>query len=50
MRAGDGVARSIAEAAAHVERAEAALGRLPTTPAADALAAAARHLLVGLER
>src|SRR5687767_11435574 len=50
VRDGDGVAHSIAEATAHVERAEAALALLPATPAADALAAAARHLLVGLDR
>jgi heptaprenyl diphosphate synthase len=50
VRVGDGVAQSIAEAGAHVDRAVAALSALPATPAADALATAARHLLVGLDR
>ena len=50
VRGGDGVAESITEAAAHVDRAVAALSALPSTPASDALTAAARHLLVGLER
>jgi heptaprenyl diphosphate synthase len=50
VRAGDGVAQSIAEAGAHVDRALAALSALPATPASDALGAAARHLLVGLDR
>jgi geranylgeranyl pyrophosphate synthase len=50
VRAGDGVPRSIAEAGGHVDRAVAALATLPATPAGDGLAAAARHLQVGLER
>jgi heptaprenyl diphosphate synthase len=50
VRAGDGVAQSIAEAGAHVDRALAALSAFPATPASDALGAAARHLLVGLDR
>jgi heptaprenyl diphosphate synthase len=50
VRAGDGVPRSIAEAGGHVDRAVAALATLPATPACDGLAAAARHLQVGLER
>lgn len=50
VRAGDGVAQSIAEARAHAGRAVVALAGLPATPASDALAAAARHLLVGLDR
>jgi heptaprenyl diphosphate synthase len=50
VRAGDGVAQSIAEAGAHVDRALAALSALPATPASDALGAAARHLLDGLDR
>ncbi len=50
VRDGDGVAQSITEARAYVDRAVADLDRLPPTPAGDALAAAARHLLVGLDR
>ena len=50
VREGDGVAQSIIEARAYVDRALADLDRLPPTPAAEALAAAARHLLVGLDR
>jgi heptaprenyl diphosphate synthase len=50
VRAGDGVPRSIDEAGGHVDRAVAALATLPATPASEGLAAAARHLLVGLER
>lgn len=50
VRAGDGVAQAITDARAYVDRAVADLARLPATPAADALAAAARHLLVGLDR
>jgi heptaprenyl diphosphate synthase len=50
VRDGDGVARSISDARAHVDRAIAELDRLPPTPAGDALAAAAGHLLVGLQR
>jgi heptaprenyl diphosphate synthase len=50
VREGDGVAQSITEARAYVDRAVADLDRLPAGPACDALAAASRHLLVGLER
>ena len=50
VRAGDGVAESITEAHAYVDRALADLDRLPPTPAGDALAAATRHLLVGVDR
>ncbi len=50
VREGDGVADSITEARAYVDRALADLDRLPATPAAEALAGAARHLLVGLDR
>jgi heptaprenyl diphosphate synthase len=50
VRAGEGVPRSVAEAGAHVDRAVDALGTLPATPASEGLAAAARHLLAGLER
>ena len=50
VREGDGVAQSIIEARAYVDRALADLDRLPASPAAEALAAAARHLLVGLDR
>jgi heptaprenyl diphosphate synthase len=50
VREGDGVAQSITEARAYVDRAVADLDRLPATPARDALAAASRHLLVGLDR
>ena len=50
VRAGDGVAQSITEARAYVDRAVADLDRLPATSAGEALAAAARHLLVGLDR
>ncbi len=50
VREGDGVAQSITEARAYVDRALADLDRLPATQARDALAAASRHLLVGLDR
>ncbi len=50
VRDGDGVAQSITEAHAYVDRAAADLDRLPPTPAGEALADAARHLLVGLKR
>ncbi|HET6954676.1 MAG TPA: polyprenyl synthetase family protein [Acidimicrobiales bacterium] len=50
VRAGDGVAQAVAEATAYVERAEDALAGLPPSAAGTALAAAARHLLVGLDR
>jgi heptaprenyl diphosphate synthase len=50
VRAGDGVAQAVAVAEAHVGRAEEALAALPPSPAGDALAAAARHLVVGLDR
>jgi heptaprenyl diphosphate synthase len=45
VRAGDGVAESVAAARAEVEGAEAALATLPASPAGDTLAAAARHLV-----
>jgi heptaprenyl diphosphate synthase len=50
VRAGDGVAQSITEARAYVDRAVADLDRLPPRPAGEALAAATRDLLVGLDR
>jgi geranylgeranyl pyrophosphate synthase len=50
VREGDGVARSITEARAYVDRAMADLDRLPPSPAGEALAAATHHLLVGLDR
>jgi heptaprenyl diphosphate synthase len=50
VRAGDGVAQAIAEAGAYVTRAEIALAALPPSPAGEFLAAAARHLLTGLDR
>jgi heptaprenyl diphosphate synthase len=50
VRDGDGVPDAITEARAYVDRAVADLDRLPTTPAGEALGAAARHLLVGVER
>jgi heptaprenyl diphosphate synthase len=50
VRAGDGVAASVADARAHVDRAVDGLAALPASPAADALAAAARHLLDGVDR
>jgi heptaprenyl diphosphate synthase len=50
VRDGDGVAAAVTDARAYVDRAVADLDRLPDTPAGDALAAAARHLLVGLDR
>ncbi|HEY2999577.1 MAG TPA: polyprenyl synthetase family protein [Acidimicrobiales bacterium] len=45
VRAGDGVAEARSEARAHVARAEEALATLPRSPAGDALATAARHLV-----
>jgi heptaprenyl diphosphate synthase len=50
VRAGDGVGESITDARAYVDRAVADLERLPPTPAGETLAAAARHLLTGLDR
>jgi heptaprenyl diphosphate synthase len=50
VREGDGVSGSITEARAYVDRALADVDRLPPTPASEAMAAAARHLLVGLDR
>jgi heptaprenyl diphosphate synthase len=50
VREGDGVAQSITEARAYVDRAMADLDRLPPSPAGEALAAATHHLLVGLDR
>jgi heptaprenyl diphosphate synthase len=50
VREGEGVTGSVTEARAYVDRAVADLDRLPPTPARDALAAATRHLLVGLDR
>jgi heptaprenyl diphosphate synthase len=50
VRSGDGVAASVADARAYVDRAVGGLAALPASPAADALAAAARHLLDGLDR
>ena len=49
VRAGDGVAQSIAEARCLRRRAVAALDRLPPSTATGALAGAARHLLAGLD-
>jgi heptaprenyl diphosphate synthase len=48
LRDSDGVAQATAEAGAYVDSALAALDRLPPSTATDALASAARHLLVGL--
>jgi geranylgeranyl pyrophosphate synthase len=50
VREGDGIAESVTEAHAYVDRAVADLARLPGSPASDALAAAARHLVVGLDQ
>jgi heptaprenyl diphosphate synthase len=50
VRGGDGVARAVEDARGYVERALADLERLPPTPAGEALAAATRHLLAGLDR
>jgi heptaprenyl diphosphate synthase len=49
VRSGEGIAQSVIEARAYVDRAVDDLGALAPTPAADALAAGARHLLVGLD-
>jgi len=48
VRASDGVPQATAAAGAYVDDAVAALDRLPTSTATDALAGAARHLLAGL--
>jgi heptaprenyl diphosphate synthase len=48
VRAGDGVAESVAAARDHVDEARAALGALPPSPAGEALAAAAGHQTAGL--
>jgi geranylgeranyl pyrophosphate synthase len=48
VRAGDGVAESMVAAQTEVEGAAAALAALPASPAGDALAAAARHLVAGV--
>jgi heptaprenyl diphosphate synthase len=50
VRDGDGIASAVTDARAYVDRAVADLDRLPETPARDALAAAARHLLAGVDR
>ncbi|MBN2622053.1 MAG: polyprenyl synthetase family protein [Acidimicrobiales bacterium] len=50
VRGGDGVTLAVSDARAYVDRAVADLDRLPPTPAGEALASAARHLLVGLDR
>jgi heptaprenyl diphosphate synthase len=50
VREGDGVAEAITEARAYADRAIADLSGLPGTPAGEAMAAATRHLLVGLDR
>jgi heptaprenyl diphosphate synthase len=50
VRGSDGVAQSIAEGRSHVDHAVAALEPLPSSPARDSLAAAARHLLAGVTR
>jgi heptaprenyl diphosphate synthase len=50
VREGDGIAAAVTDARAYVDRAVADLDRLPETPARDALSAAARHLLVGVDR
>ncbi|HEX6418650.1 MAG TPA: polyprenyl synthetase family protein [Acidimicrobiales bacterium] len=48
VREGDGVPAALAEARAYVDRAVADLEPLPPSPAGEALAAAARHLLAGV--
>ena len=50
VREGDGIADALTEARAYVDRAVDDVSRLPSTATGDALAAAARHLLVGLGR
>jgi heptaprenyl diphosphate synthase len=50
VRSGDGVGQSIDEAQVYVDGAGDALGALPPSPARDALAAAATHLVTGLAR
>lgn len=50
VRSGDGVEQALVEARAAIDRAVAHLADLPPTPATTALAAAARHLLAGVER
>jgi heptaprenyl diphosphate synthase len=49
VREGDGVAAAITEARAYVDRAVDDASRLPATPAAETLVAAARHLVAGLD-
>ncbi len=49
VRAGDGVGVAVDRARGYVGEAVAALGALPPSPAGDAMAAAARHLLDGLD-
>jgi heptaprenyl diphosphate synthase len=48
VRSGEGIGQAAAEAGAYAHAAVAALDRLPPSTAADALAGAARQLLVGL--
>jgi heptaprenyl diphosphate synthase len=49
VRAGDGVGAAVDRARGYVGEAVAALDALPPSPAGDAMAAAARHLLDGLD-
>jgi heptaprenyl diphosphate synthase len=49
VRRGDGVAQAAAVADGHVDAAVASLGPLSASPATDALAASARHLLTALD-
>ncbi len=49
VRAGDGVAESVAAARAEVEGAVAALATLPASPSGETLAAAARHLVAAVD-
>jgi hypothetical protein len=49
VREGDGVGAAVTRARAHVDEAMAALAALPPSPAGDTLAAAALHLVEGLD-
>jgi geranylgeranyl pyrophosphate synthase len=49
VRAGDGVDAAVTRARSYVDEAVAALAALPPSPAGDTLAAAAHHLLEGLD-
>jgi heptaprenyl diphosphate synthase len=49
VREGDGVGAAVTRARSYVDEATAALAALPPSPAGDTLAAAARHLVDGLD-